>query len=310
MVNPHVTILLAVYNGQPHLAAQLDSFAAQDHGNWQVLASDDGSGDDSLAVLQSFAKDHPLVCLEGPRQGGSENFMSLVRRAADHAPADHWLAFSDQDDVWLPHKLSRAIDRLSAVERPGQPALYCSRTWITDEGLQNRRLSPPRPKPLAFRNALVQNVVAGNTILLNAAAARLVEAAAQKTGTVIVHDWWVYQIISGHGGVILHDDEPGLLYRQHAINQIGANDTWQARIKRLYQLMRGDLRDWNTVNIAAMQAALPHLSAENQAVLARFASLRQRPLPQRLYQLWQLRTYRQSLAGTLALWAAAILKKL
>ncbi|WP_231582230.1 glycosyltransferase [Puniceibacterium sp. IMCC21224] len=307
---PLVGILLAVYDGGDNLDAQLGSIAAQDHPRWQVLASDDGSGDDSPARLDRFAAGHPLIRLPGPRLGnGPANFMSLIRRVQDHLPTGSWLACCDQDDVWLPDRLSRGIAALSALPAD-RPALYCSRTWITDETLTTRRLSAPRPRPPSFRNALVQNVVAGNTILLNAAGAELVCAAASEADSVVVHDWWIYQIVTGAGGRIVHDDQPTLLYRQHGVNQIGANDTTRARVKRVRQLLRGDFRKWNAANIAALSASAHRLTPLNRARLAEFEGLHQAGLWGRLSGLRRLRLYRQSFASQAALWVAAIMGRL
>jgi len=52
----------------------------------------------------------------GPKRGAAANFLSLLRRAPERTPEGHWLAFSDQDDVWLPDKLSRGIAALEALE--------------------------------------------------------------------------------------------------------------------------------------------------------------------------------------------------
>ena len=103
--------------------------------------------------------------------------MSLIDTMEELTPRGTWMAFSDQDDVWLPDRLARGV---AALGGHSGPALYCSRTWITDERLESRRLSAPRPRSLGFRNALVQNVASGNTILLNAAAADLVRDAAAE----------------------------------------------------------------------------------------------------------------------------------
>ena len=305
----HVVILLAVYEGAEFLPDQLQSIAAQTHAGWQVLASDDGSGDASRDILESFASAHPARCLPGPRAGAAENFLSLIRRAPEHAPAGHWLAFCDQDDVWLPDKLARGIAALGAWDDP-RPALYCSRTWITDADLANRRKSAARPRPPSFRNALVQNVASGNTILLNPAATRLVEEAAREIERVVVHDWWVYQLITGAGGRVVHDDEPSLLYRQHDVNQIGSNDTRLARLRRIRQLLKGHFRDWNEVNIAALMQLRARLTPENRAILADFVAMRQGPLPARLVRLWRLGLYRQSRVSTFALWLSLVLKRI
>ncbi len=302
---PHVMILMAVYNGARFLEAQLSSIAAQSHSDWNLLISDDGSTDASRDILTQAAKDMPnITCLNGPGQGGTANFMSLICAAADHAPADSWIAFSDQDDVWLPTRLERGIAALQ-IQDPDQPALYCSRTWITDETLSTRSLSAARPRPLGFRNALVQNVASGNTILLNAAAARLVMQAAQETTRPVVHDWWIYQLISGAGGALVHDDTPSLLYRQHGVNQIGANMGHRARLRRIGMLLSGHFRDWNDTNLAALRCSAHRLTVENRALLEQFAAIRMRAIPARVNGIRRLGLYRQSPLSTLALWLAA-----
>lgn len=309
-VPPHVTILMAVYNGADHLEEQLESFTAQVHTDWHLLASDDASTDGSRAIVEQFAGTADrTTCLIGPAQGGTENFMSLIRAMPAHAPADSWVTFSDQDDVWLPDRLHRGITALQKVPDQ-QPALYCSRTWITDATLGGRRLSVPRPKPLGFCNALVQNVASGNTILLNAAAARLVQEAAQETVCPVVHDWWIYQLVSGAGGVLVHDDTPSLLYRQHEVNQIGANDTLRAKLLRMAMLLRGTFRDWNNINIKVLRHSAHRLTPQNRHLLDAFDALRNKGLIGRLWGLRQLGLYRQSHASTFALWLAAALGRL
>lgn len=307
----HVAILMATYQGAECLAEQLDSLATQDHADWQLLVSDDGSCDGTQALVAEFAAARAgrqeVHLLDGPGQGAAANFLSLVRRAPDHVPVGCWLAFCDQDDVWLPDRLSRGLAMLRDESRP---ALYCARTWVVDHDLSHRRLSPPRRKPPGFLNALAQNIVAGNTILLNPAAARLVMAAAPEVGRVVMHDWWVYQLVTGAGGVVCHDDGPVLLYRQHEANAVGANTGPRAKLRRLSGLLRGEFRDWNDINIAALEASRARLDGVGQAALAEFAALRRRAVPCRLRGVFRLGLYRQTLAGTLALWLATLLGRL
>ena len=305
---PDIVVLMAVYNGGAYLAAQLESLAAQDYSGWYLVASDDGSRDGSVAVLEAFAKEHPRTSIvQGPGQGGTANFMSLVGGLGNDVARGTWMAFSDQDDVWLPDRLSRGVAALGAHSGP---ALYCSRTWITDETLETRRLSAARPRALGFANALVQNVASGNTILLNAAAADLVRDAALEAGIPVVHDWWVYQLVSGAGGALVHDDAPTLLYRQHGVNQIGANDTARARVKRIGMLLAGDMRDWNDVNLAVLARHAPRLTLENRALMDAFTQARARWLPARLWQMARLGLYRQTRVSTVALWVAVCLGRL
>ena len=65
----HVAIVMAVKDGARHLPEQLASIAAQSHADWSLHVSDDGSDDDSLAILQAFADQTParVTIAEGPR---------------------------------------------------------------------------------------------------------------------------------------------------------------------------------------------------------------------------------------------------
>ncbi|MCI2395747.1 glycosyltransferase family 2 protein [Aliiroseovarius sediminis] len=311
MAHPsHVTILLATHNGAKNLRAQLESIAVQDFANWSLIVSDDNSSDETRDIINNFGDEgHEITLLDGPCHGAGANFMSLLTRYRTHVACETYLAFCDQDDVWLPDRLTRGIAALGPVE-DSVPALYCSRTWLTDARLNVRRMSARRPRALSFRNALVQNVASGNTTLLNPAAAQLVADAAHEPKAIVVHDWWIYQIISGVGGKLVHDDEPTLLYRQHDGNEIGANDGTRAKLKRVSMLLSGNYAVWNKTNIAALRYSEHRLTPENRAILDNFARLAQLPAWQRLATVWRTGIYRQTLIGTVALWFAALTKRL
>ncbi|SEL40372.1 Glycosyl transferase family 2 [Roseovarius azorensis] len=306
-----IAILMAVRNGAAHLREQLDSIAAQTHANWHILASDDGSQDHSRVILSEFAaRDGGLTVLEGPQAGAAANFLFLIRQLGQYGDDEGWTAFSDQDDVWYPARLERGLAALSHVPET-TPALFCSRLTITDPQLRPLRRSPSRPRPPGFCNALVQNIAAGNTILLNLAATRLIVAAAVEVQDLVIHDWWIYQIVSGVGGVVVHDDAALVLYRQHSGNQIGANDTLRARGKRMMMVLRGQFRLWNDINIRALQGSAHRFTPENQALLEGFARMRDsRFCLHRLWRLWRLGLYRQHLPGSCALWLSALLRRL
>src|SRR4051812_34797655 len=125
----NVGILLATFNGEAFLPQQLESFVAQTHKNWQLLVSDDGSVDQTVDIVEKFAQ---TVCqrvkiVRGPERGFCRNFIWLAKSATD---AD-LIAFSDQDDVWLPHKLARAVSWLGSASDK-VPRVYFSRTAIVD----------------------------------------------------------------------------------------------------------------------------------------------------------------------------------
>ncbi|MEM9426990.1 MAG: glycosyltransferase [Pseudomonadota bacterium] len=305
----HVAILLAHYNGNAHLGEQLASLAAQTHRDWSLILSDDGSSDGWLATAEGFAHAHPahrVSRVEGPRQGSAQNFLRLLVCAGPTVP---YAAFCDQDDVWLPWKLEAALAALAQVE-PSRPALYCARTMVCDRDLSPLHPSPLFRRPPGFRNALVQSIAGGNTMVLNRVALDLLQDTAQHAKAVVAHDWWAYQIISGAGGRILYDPKPRVLYRQHAKNQIGANNSARARVKRVRQLLQGRFRAWNATNIAALCCARHWLTPDAREVLLWIQDVRTGPLHRRIFALCRSGIYRQSWQGQVALWVATLLRKI
>jgi len=304
-----VAVLLALYNGAAMVQDQLASIAFQSHRNWALIVSDDGSSDDGPARVRAFARAdpaHDVTLVAGPRAGFAANFLWLLRAAGPSVP---FAALSDQDDVWLPEKLARALAALARVP-PGRPALYGGRTTICDADLRPLRPSPLFRRPPGFGNALVQSIAGGNTMVLNRAALDLAQAASRRTGHITAHDWWLYQLVSGAGGTVIYDPEPMTLYRQHGRNAIGAGDTLAASATRIWQVLNGRFRGWNEANLSALAAARPWLTPSAQEQLAAFARARTGPLRARLRALRRSGASRQTRRGHAALYLAAALGRL
>jgi glycosyltransferase involved in cell wall biosynthesis len=306
--SPKVAILLCTYHGQLYLSEQMDSFAAQSFPNWVVWASDDGSQDDTHAILEACRDqwgDDRLSIHFGPAEGFVANFLSLTCNAT--IQADYY-AYSDQDDIWEADKLQRAVDWFQSLPRD-VPALYCSRTRVVDANNREICLSPLFDKPPSFANALMQNVGGGNTMVFNEAARKLLCEAGQDVN-VITHDWWSYLVVSGCGGKVFYDAHPTLRYRQHGCNLVGMNSSWHARFIRIRMLWQGRFRDLNDRHINALQRIQHKLTPENQAILDQFSIARNRNILPRLIGLKKSGIYRQTLLGNLGLIAAAIFKKI
>src|SRR5215470_10908 len=107
-----VTILLCTLNGERFLAEQLASLVGQTFKDWRLIASDDGSSDDTRSILLEFQKSFApgkVEIIDGPRRGAPANFLF---QACARNLATEYYAFCDQDDVWEADKLRRAIDVL------------------------------------------------------------------------------------------------------------------------------------------------------------------------------------------------------
>jgi glycosyltransferase involved in cell wall biosynthesis len=190
-----VAILMGTFNGAAFLPEQLDSLAAQTHADWRLWASDDGSADATVDILRQYQRvwrPDRLRILKGPCRGGQYNFLELAAR--DDLDADYY-AWSDQDDLWLPFKLSRVLEQLFPLGQD-RPAIYCGRTILTNERGEDYALSTLLNHRLpSFANALLQNICGGNTIVFNRPARALIAAGAKLEP--VMHDWWAYLIVSG-----------------------------------------------------------------------------------------------------------------
>ncbi len=258
-----VRILLATYNGAAHLSEQLDSYLAQDHDDWALWASDDGSDDGTRDILEAFRAAHPtreIRVLNGPGRGAAANFLSLLTHP--DLPAGP-VTLSDQDDVWMPHRLSQA---LSAIAADAGPALYGTTTIETTPDLiplprQRTRLPAP-----SFANAMVQNIVAGNTTTMNAPALAALRAGGAPD--IPYHDWWIYLRLAAVGARIELGTKPVLYYRQHPGNVIGAHSGGRARWQRAMALTSGEYGTWVRRNLTALLAA-PDMIRPEHAEAAR-----------------------------------------
>jgi len=269
---PEVAILLCTFQGQRFLHEQLASIESQSLKAWTLLVSDDGSSDNTLDILQEYQKAWcrgQLNLQSGPRQGFAANFLSLTCQA--DIKTDFY-AYADQDDIWEADKLERAVNWLKTIPAD-VPALYCSRTRLVDEENRTLGFSPLFKRPPCFANALMQNIGGGNTMVFNHATRKLL-CQAGKDIEVVSHDWWAYILVTGCGGKVFYDEYPSVRYRQHKENLVGTNKSIKGKITRIQKLFSGHYRDWNQINLNALNKAKVNLNYKNSNILKNFKEVR------------------------------------
>ena len=304
---PAVVILMATYNGAKFIKEQLDSFEAQTHQNWRLVVSDDGSVDATLDIIRSYQRrwgKDKLIIKIGPGRGYATNFLTL---AADPSIQADFYAFSDQDDVWLPPKLEAAVSKLGSIY-PLRPYAYGGRTIYVDEALNEIGRSEIFAYPCSFRNALVQSIIGGNTIVFNHAAKTIFEATGVLN--IVSHDWWTYMLIEGVGGHVCYDHEPYILYRQHPGALVGANTDLRAMLIRFWMLMQGKFRAWNTINVNALLKNRNLLEQRNLDIVEEFHRMRDGGLFARIRMLNVCGLFRQGWQGNLAMLFAVIFNRI
>lgn len=298
-----VTVAMCTYNGAQYLDEQLQSLLDQTHKDWDLWVSDDGSTDATLAKLDAFADRctgrHSVTIVKGPQRGASENFLSLLHHP--DLPTRGLVALSDQDDIWHPHKLARAVDKVAPTEGP---VLYGAQSIHKDKDGRTKGRSRSTGRQPTFANALAQNVISGHSSVLNPAALAIVRRAPTDLPH---HDWWIYQLIANSGGTIIRDTETVLTYRQHDSNVMGAHNGLRASILRYWQVFNGTYGEWVSANLTALRAMSNDLTPAARDLLDALAATPRRLGFRRARVFMRFGIVRQSRFQTYALWAAVAL---
>jgi glycosyltransferase involved in cell wall biosynthesis len=233
---PIVTVVLATYNGGRFLPEQLESLAAQSCRPNRLVLRDDGSTDHSVEIVQAWADQNGVALqqITGLRLGPARSFLQALKAAQ---PADIFL-FCDQDDVWQPDKIERALNLLPWGDGVA-PTLCATRLEVVDEQLNLLRLSP-LPKGLSFASASCESLLTGCTMAFNAAFRELLVGALPDNAAM--HDWWCYLLAtSANGAALRFDPTPTVRYRQHGGNALGAGPIgWPALRARGLRFFKRD----------------------------------------------------------------------
>lgn len=249
-------VLLATNNGERWLPRQLDSLIAQRGVSLHVIVSDDQSSDGTMHLL--LARNSSLSLTILPAQvarfgSANRNFLRLVRDA-DIGDAEY-VALADQDDIWHPDKLARAISLLRAEDA----SAYSSDVeafWPDGRTRTIKKSHPQKQYDHLFGSPGPGcTFVFTRTLFLEMRT--WVAANFSSLSRLWVHDWIMYAYVRGQGYLWLIDDLPTMRYRQHGSNEIGVNFGLRAIRRRLTIVKEGRYRQ-NIVIIAELINANPY----------------------------------------------------
>jgi glycosyltransferase involved in cell wall biosynthesis len=215
-----VSVVMATYNGGRFLAEQLDTLERQTCTPLELIISDDGSTDDTLETAEQFrarASFPVLIRRNAERLGYGGNFLSAMKLASGE-----FIAFCDQDDVWLPHKLETAMDVLEheqadlfvhtadLIDDVGRPVGFFS------QGIKRSRVYLPLTLP-------PWGVFYGCTMVFRRKMIELIDSDHRGAHTfehkgLLSHDLWICFLAQSMYRVGA-DKRALVRYRQHAENQ-------------------------------------------------------------------------------------------
>lgn len=233
---PHVAVLLAAYNGLKWIKEQIDSILKQNHVSVVIFISIDISIDETRKYLEElYCIENRIVILDDVERfgGAAKNFFRLIRDV-DFSEFDY-VAFADQDDIWFLDKLLCATQMLVNTSSYGYSSNVLA-FW--EDG--NEKLIIKSQKQCKY-DYLFEAAGPGCTYVMRRLLALQIKenivANWQAINRVGLHDWYCYAYARANGFKWVIDENPSMMYRQHAHNQVGVNRGWKAfeyRCKKVF----------------------------------------------------------------------------
>ena len=209
-----VNVLISTYNGEKYIIEQLESIFAQTMQDFHIYIRDDGSVDNTVAVINEYIITNSLTervdFEQGENIGFCQSFFELLNKADN---GDCW-AFCDQDDVWLPNKLELAVKWLDRQDC-SVPLLYQSGFMVGNEDLSIQNTYIYSDYNYQFYNSITSSIYFGFAMVINARLRELLLMADPKN--IKYHDWFASMITAAFGKCFLAE-EAGAIHRQYNNN--------------------------------------------------------------------------------------------
>jgi len=304
-----VDILLATYNGEQYLNIQLQSIFEQDFQDFRILIRDDGSADSTRDIIAQWVNLHPDKVIEirdeQKNVGATANFSILM----EHASAEY-ICFSDQDDKWLPNKISTQLAAIQQLEGNNRniPAFVFSDLTLCDEQLNITHPSLNDrdhldPDCIQAHRLLMQNVPYGCATMINKA---LLQQSTPIPREALLHDHWL-AVSAALLGKIAFIDESLLLHRIHQRNASRAESQHKKEAKEGIEnkLSNANFHNYLFKQVAQAEALLnrhqPLLKTEQIKMLQNFILLKSTRGMQRKMLIIRNRFFKNNLLPTLKL---------
>lgn len=217
-----VGIVMAAYNSEKFIGEQLDSILSGTYQNIHIYVRDDGSTDNTVAMIREYEEKYPLkVQLVANQTNGGlvKNFLTGVMEAKED-----YIMFSDHDDVWLPQKVQITLAAMEKAEISGGelPIVVFTDNTIVDGQLKPMgasfyERSHFNLEQMGLSYMLMENKLIGCTMMINKPLKKMIRVLPEHAR---VHDWWIALIASAFGRIVFVEEQT-MLYRQHGSNVIG-----------------------------------------------------------------------------------------
>jgi rhamnosyltransferase len=258
----NVLIFLASYNGEKYIKKQIESILLQENISVHVMVFDDASSDQTTKVVGQFLDDSRVSLFGNTVCSGSgaNNFFNALNNTSEITINKYdFIAFSDQDDIWLPNKLSAARNMLLKENS----SLYCSNLILWNEE-KNKKSIIKKAYPQKKYDFLFEGGSAGCTYVFTndfcCSLKNTLEKVAYTNWNLLSHDWFVYFFARLNNYKVSIDSNAYIIYRIHANNFYGyLNLITFSSIKTRFKLVK---QGWYKEQVKNFCELLPNDSAE------------------------------------------------
>ncbi len=313
-----VSVVMCTYNGTLFLEKQLHSIASQMLQPIELIICDDASQDETVKLLHHFKQQASFpvqIVVNEQNIGSTKNFEKALQLASGE-----FLALCDQDDIWLPEKLSTLAHILQ--ENPDVGGVFSDAILFTqeDEPSTWKSIKPPTQTTLwklhrfhqhkrdlfehggAIKLLLQHDIVTGATFMVR----RSLQHYWHPIPASWVHDGWIAWMLALHSKLALAP-QPLIKYRIHSQQQVGVGGG--SRFSRLAQMKKTERARYAKVGnqyeeLRARMLELAPLNTEmDQALQQKIEFMRRRSrLPHSLisrlcYMLNDILAYRKYTRG-------------
>lgn len=190
MLDKMVSVVVPVYNGAAYLTDTVNSILNQDYVNFELILVDDGSSDNSFALMKELSNKDERIKIFSKENGG----VACARNYGINKALGEFIAFCDQDDLWLPIKLSKQIP-LFNNDYVG--LVFCGA--IIDNNIQGKKsytLLPQEHKGKVFHRLIKQNILTCCTAIVRRKYLIEVDGFDDDRGLMGVDDWHLWLKLS------------------------------------------------------------------------------------------------------------------
>lgn len=228
-----ISVCIATYNGARYIREQLESILSQLGEDDEVIVSDDASTDDTVAIIESFRDKRvrilhhtPYAQSRFPLDKSTHNFENALREAKGD-----YIFLSDQDDVWLPNKVSSMLEALQTAD------LAVHDCQVVDSNLQLIR--PSYFDYIHVHKDVLYNIWRSSCPGCCMAFRRSVgQIALPFPPSFVAHDQWLV-IVANLRGKVTIVPQPLILYRKHSLSQTtsGSKSRYSLAFKLWYRIV-------------------------------------------------------------------------